>query len=259
MKIVLLGSNGFIGKSLCADLKDHHEVVEVSRESDLSKLFESQDTYDYIINCASSNPTADAETANDSNFHYPKQFINNLNTRSWIQLDSYFQLQIRMGRNDPYTLEKQEFSEYLDSRLAIQNSPSIHHLFLPHVFGEGDRPGRLISSAISSFLNEDIFETSSGTQFLPLLHISDAVNGIIKYIENPYQTAVCQPFWYGSVKELLNLISSQFINARVKYGRKPNPVDANFPCVEFPHYIEGWEPKMQLTEFLEWVRMQNVG
>ena len=259
MKLLLLGSKGFIGKSLCRNLKYNHHVVEVSRETDLSRLFEAQDSYDYIINCISSIPTADAETARVNNFFYPKQFVEKIRARGWIQLDSYLQLQIPMGRNDPYTLEKQNFSEYLDSRTGIQNSPAIHHLYLPHVFGEGDRPERLISSAISTFINGDIFETSSGTQLLPILHISDAVSGIIKYIENPHQTAFCQPFWYGSVKALLDLISSQFINARVQYGSKPNPIDANFSRVDLPHFIEDWEPKMQLTEFLEWVRVQNVG
>ncbi len=257
MRIVLLGSNGFIGKYLGASLKNDHVVLEVTRKTDLSKLFESKFSYDYVINCASSKPSADANTSAESNFQYPMQFVRNLKVKNWIQINSYYQLQIPMGRRDSYTIEKQRFSDFLDANLGTQISPSIHHLFLPHVFGDGDRPERLISAAVSSFRSGEDFQTSTGSQFLPLLHISDAVEGITRFIENPTKNASCSPFWYGSVKELLELISAQFLGVRVLYGRKPDPIDADFPRVEFPQSVEGWQPKMQLSEFSEWVKVRH--
>jgi nucleoside-diphosphate-sugar epimerase len=128
---------------------------------------------------------------------------------------------------------------------------------MPHIFGEGGRPERLISAAVSSFRSGEDFQTSNGSQFLPILHISDAVDGIARFIENPTKIASCPPFWYGSVRELLELISAQFLGVRVLYGRKPNPVDADFPRVELPQAVEGWQPRMQLNEFLEWVKVQH--
>lgn len=257
MTVLLLGSSGFIGKALGLKLERIYELVKVDRKTDLETLFKSDQTYDFIINCASSSPNADSNQSHESNFLYPKQFFANVSTRNWIQVESYFQIQIPLGRVDPYSIEKQRFSEFLDKEASTQNSPQIHHLYLPHIFGEGDRPERLISAVVSSFRSGEDFQTSTGSQFLPLLHLSDAVEGIARFMDNPTRSASCSPFWYGSVKELLDLISAQFSRVRVLYGRKPNPVDVDFPRVVFPQSVEGWQPKMQLNEFLEWVKVRH--
>jgi nucleoside-diphosphate-sugar epimerase len=257
MKILLLGSNGFIGKALGAKLEIQHDLVKVNRETDLESLFKTNQIFDFIINCASSSSNADSEESHASNFLYPMKFFYNSCARHWVQIESYYQLQITWGRNDSYTIEKEKFSKYLDAEIRTRPSPLIHHLYLPHIFGEGDRPERLISSVISSFKSGRDFLTSSGTQFLPLLHISDAVTGIIRFIESPTSRAACIPFWYGSVRELIDLISSQFSDPRVQYGLRPDPLDSSFPRVQFPKCVNGWKPKMQLNEFLEWVGVQH--
>lgn len=257
MKVLLLGSSGFIGKALGLKLASIYELVKVDRKTDLETLFKSDQTYDFIINCASSSPNADSNQSHESNFLYPKQIFANVPTRNWVQIESYFQIQIPLGRVDSYSIEKQRFSEFLDVEAATQNLPQIYHLYMPHIFGEGDRPERLISAAVSSFRRGEDFQTSTGSQFLPLLHISDAVEGITKFMENPTKSASCSPFWYASVRELLELISAQFPGVHVLYGRKPDPVDADFPRVEFPQSVEGWQPEMQLSEFLEWVKVRH--
>lgn len=257
MKVLLLGSSGFIGKALGQKIERTHELVKVDRKTDLENLFKYDQGYDFIINCASSSPNADSNQSHESNFLYPKRFFANVPTRNWIQVESYFQIQIPLGRVDPYSIEKQRFSEFLDIEASTQKSPQIHHLYLPHIFGEGDRPERLISAAVSSFRSGEDFQTSTGSQLLPLLHLSDAVEGIARFMNNPTKSASCSPFWYGSVKELLDLISAQFSGVRVIYGRKPNPFDVDFPRVVFPQSVEGWQPKMQLNEFLEWVKVRH--
>lgn len=257
MKVLLLGSNGFIGEALGAKLNGAYELVKVSRETNLEDLFKSEQIFDFIVNCASSSPNADSEESFESNFLYPRQFFNKISARNWIQIESYFQLQIPLGRIDPYSIEKEKFSNFLNIEGRSPGAPVVYHLYLPHVFGDGDRPERLISSAIASFKGGKDFETSSGTQLLPILHISDAVEGILRFIESPIDSAACTPFWYGSVRELLKLISIEFTDTRVLYGRKLDPVDAGFPPIEFSKCVDGWQPKMQLNEFLEWVRVQN--
>jgi nucleoside-diphosphate-sugar epimerase len=257
MKVLLLGSSGFIGKALGLELERIHELVKVDRKTDIETLFKSDQTYDFIINCASSSPNANLQQSHESNFLYPKQFFAKVPTKNWVQVESYFQIQIPLGRVDPYSIEKQRFSEFLEREPVTHNSPQIHHLYMPHIFGEGDRPERLISAAVSSFRSGEDFQTSTGSQFLPLLHISDAVGGITRFMENPTKSASCSPFWYGTVRELLELISAQFPGVHVLYGRKPDPVDADFPRVEFPQSVEGWQPKMHLNEFLEWVKVRH--
>lgn len=257
MKVLLLGSRGFLGKALGQNLENIYELVRVDRKTELDSLFKSNQTYDFIINCASSRPDADLQHSYENNFLYPKRFLANVPTKNWIQIESYYQIQIPFGRVDPYSIEKQRFSEFLDLEAEAQNSPQIHHLYMPHIFGEGDRPERLISSAIASFRSGEDFQTSNGSQFLPLLYLSDAVEGIARFMTNPTKSASCSPFWYGSVRELLELVCAQFHEVHVQFGRKPDPIDVDFPRVVFPQSVEGWQPKMQLNEFLEWVKVRH--
>lgn len=258
MRILLLGSNGFIGKLLGVYLDGFHEVTKVDRSTNSEKLFKSGESFDFVVNCVSSKPTANSIESRESNFEYPIRFLKEVISKHWIQIESYFQLQIPMGRRDPYTLDKQSFCEYLDENSKTQILPSIHHLYMPHVFGEGERAGRVISSAKFSFIRGESFKTSSGSQYLPLLHVSDAVLGISQFIENPTGVAACPPFWYGQVKDLLGLMALQFQEARLLYGLRPDPIDAHFPPVEFPKPIDGWQPKVQMDEFLGWVKVQSV-
>jgi nucleoside-diphosphate-sugar epimerase len=257
MKILLLGSSGFIGKHLGAHLESNHQVTKVNRSTNLEELFKSAESFDFVINCVSSKPSSDSIESHASNFDYPFQFIRAIKSKHWLQLESYFQLQISMGRRDPYTLDKQKFSEFLDANTKTQFEPFIHHLYMPHIFGEGDRAGRLISSAKSSFIRHEPFETSNGFQFIPLLHISDAVSGISQFIENPRGKAACAPFWYGRQKDLLDLMAMQFRNTRVLYGLRSDPIDTCFPRVEFPISVDGWRPKMNMDEFLDWIKVQS--
>jgi nucleoside-diphosphate-sugar epimerase len=257
MKVLLLGSNGFIGKALSTKLEKIHDLVKVNRETDLENLVQSDQLFDFIINCSSSRPKASVIEAHQSNYLYPKQVFHRIPARNWVQIESYFQIQIPFGRMDPYSIEKHKFSRFLDDNEKSGAAPIAYHLYMPHIFGENDRPERLISSAITSFRSGKDFQTSSGAQLLPILHVSDAVEGIVRFIDNPKRHAACTPFWYGTVRELLELISTQFLEAHISYGIKPDPIDASFPPVGFPQRVEGWEPKMQVNEFLEWVRCQG--
>ncbi len=257
MKVLLLGSDGFIGRSLATHLESNCQVVKVNRATNLEEFFRQNQTFDFVVNCVSSKPLANSIESNESNFEYPRRFFENVATEHWVQLESYFQLQIPMGRSDFYTHDKQRFSEHLDTFTKNVSSPSIHHLYMPHVFGKGDRPGRLISSAILAMKSGITFETSSGTQYLPLLHNSDAVAGIASFLDKPTSVASCTPFWYGQARELLTIISSVFDAPPISFGAKADSSDANFPQVQFPDVVNGWQPKMSLNEFLEWVRVQS--
>jgi nucleoside-diphosphate-sugar epimerase len=231
--------------------------VKVSRGTNLVEILNDYQSYDFVINCVSSRATSDSIESNESNFEYPRRIFDNVQAGHWIQLESYFQLQIQMGRRDPYSLDKQKFSEYLDARSKIDSSPVIHHLFMPHIFGEGDRPGRLILSSILAMKSGLQFETSSGGQYLPILHLSDAVKGIASFLDNPTSVASCSPFWHGQVKDLLTIISSLFDAPPASFGKMTDPIDVNFPQVQFPSTVNNWWPEMQLNEFLEWVRVQS--
>lgn len=258
MNFLILGSNGWIGKKICAQLAGCHEIWRVTRNTNLKELFRNDTLFDFVINLASSKPKAQKKDSIKSNFEFPKTILDNVFSKHWIQIESYFQLQLNMGRNDFYTIEKQKFSEFLSVHSSLNEYPKIHHLYLPHVFGKGNQNQRLITSAITAMQSGTKFEASTGSQFLPILYVDDAITGIMKFIENPTLKASCQPFWYGSVKELLELMSSRVKEFKIEYGKMPSAIDANFSRVEFPPRVQNWIPSMQLEEFIDWMREQCV-
>jgi nucleoside-diphosphate-sugar epimerase len=257
MNTLILGSNGFIGKRLCNEMSVNHKITEVDRNTDLAELESMNYYFDYIINCASSKAAANNADSQSSNYDFPLRILKNFAFGNWIQIESNFQLQIPMGRNDPYTLDKNLFSKYLDAHFTSLTTTRLSHLYMPHVFGDGDRPGRLINSAIKSFISNIEFDTSSGEQYLPILHVDDAISGILQLIENPQGISSCTPFWYGKVKDLLKLISSALHSGQINFCVIPEPIDANFQKVKFPPCVPSWNPKMQINDFLEWVRQHK--
>ena len=94
MKVLVLGSNGFIGQSLSNILENKFTVTNVSRGTRLDGLLGSNEIFDFIINCVSSKPEANLLDSKMSNFDYPKKILTGTKFRHWIQLESYFQLQI---------------------------------------------------------------------------------------------------------------------------------------------------------------------
>lgn len=257
MRILILGSGGFIGRELSKELKtSDHEITEVSR-STISKEFHTHPTrIDTIINCASSLPNATPVQAHDSNFNYPKQYLEHTNFNTWLQIDSYYQKQIPFGRQDSYTIEKEAFSSLLRSRINTHREHQYKFLTLPHIFGEGDRKDRLINSAIATFSKGGTFNVVNSQEYLPLLHVEDAVTGIVNMINSEQDVAECEPFWNDKIIDLLrliqNVISRGNIHVSEKMGTKV------FPRLDFINSVNNFHPKMGTVEFRKWIKEKTL-
>lgn len=251
-RILLLGSRGFLGRVLVQKLENNSELWHGTRENlgNLASL--SEVNFDFVINAMASQPSASAEEAFLSNFYLPKVLLESLNFAKWIQLNSYFQLQIPMGRSDPYTLSKEEFKALLDDNRESVDF-EVAHIYLPYLFGTGDKVTRLIASARLSFQKKEMLRTSEGYQQIPILFSEDAALGIIKFLENPVGTAACCPFWYGTARELILAMAAQFQDSRVAFGVFPHSIDYDYPKVSFPNCVQNWSPTMDWRKFLMWV------
>lgn len=256
MKILILGSSGFIGKRLCNRLQKGNEVIRVDRTTNLNEIIEYHYEFDFIINCISSLPDATKSDSYTSNYTVPKSVMAKIQHKTWIQIDSYFQLQIPYGRRDFYTLDKQKFCDFLNQEAFEKTDVKIKHLTLPHIFGEEDRPSRLITSVIKKLGENSSFYASHGCQYLPILYVEDALDGVIRFMQSEQTYASCPPFLNIQVYKLLEEIRSVIGRGNVVHDADQRSVDDDFPLIRFEEGVTNWTPKMKKEEFLIWVSKQ---
>lgn len=80
MKILVTGSNGFIGKNLIADLKatTNHDILEFDKDTDSSLLNEYAEIADFIFHLAGVNRPETEEEYMAGNFGFTSDLLDNL-------------------------------------------------------------------------------------------------------------------------------------------------------------------------------------
>jgi len=255
-QILLLGRNGFIGNHLYNLLINKYEVIVIADKKKLSNIEDLSP--DYVINLCSSAPSANFTDSIIANILYPlnileKLLINRKNTLTWVQIGSYFELQIEFGRKDNYTLHKNAFRNLI-SELEISNKfLSTHSVILPHVTGPGEPESRLFPTM--KRFNKDnsqgkIF--SSGNQFLPVIYVTDACAAIMQSLVSNQKISSAQPVLHLRVREIINkciLNTNQSI-----FDQKLSSLDSDYPMVKFPENVIGFKPKLEANAIIESTR-----
>jgi nucleoside-diphosphate-sugar epimerase len=249
--LLLLGGSGFIGKHLAERLSQAYQVVPLSHKSGTLNEIEGLKV-EIVVNAAASPMNASQMIARDANYTWPHNVLMTLLFSNpnlvWFQLASYFELQIGYGRSDPYTKEKANFTKALMD-LERSSKLNISIIFLPHVFGHGERPERLFSSIRKSVSTDSVLKLSSGKQMLPILSVQSTVDLIFELIkQNPLdrQQSVCSasPYWYGTVRDLIREISHEVNPQLFEFDAEKKSTDEGMPKVDFPNPIFIKEPKV---------------
>ena len=185
MIIWLLGAGACIGQKLLTELSDELKLISIPRnQSDLNKF----PFPDVVINLAASDSNADEKISAEANYDYPLRVLRSAIDKKnykfkWIQVGSYFELEVPMGRIDYYSQDKLKFRKFVTEQ-STQEKFEITSVILPHIFGANAKIEKLIPSAISSFKARVPFRTTSANQYYPILHVDDAVNAILTSIQS---------------------------------------------------------------------------
>lgn len=253
-KALVLGASGYIGRHLLKYLEGEYEVRTLShRSQDLALLLEEW-LPDVVINCSASTNYANFSDSIEANLLYQMNCLRQISQRRktpfrWVQLGSYYELQIEFGRNDNYSLHKALCRTLLEQARS-EGMIDLTTIFLPHVFGSDERPNRIISSLTWQLNNGEQVTISSGEQFLPILAVEDACRAISKSIETDQIMCSATPVWYGRVSELAALIHERIGKGLVLSDPTRISVDAKYPQVVFPPRVKSWEPSILFGEFL---------
>jgi dTDP-4-dehydrorhamnose reductase len=155
MKILITGSDGYIGRSLYVALSKEYEVIGVNRHTfDLSNPFEtlkyfSNQFFDVVIHCAiigGSRLKPDSWKVLDHNI---SMYYNLLNCKNRFGKLINFGSGAEISEPDsPYGLSKRVI------RNSISEIENFYNLRIYSVFDENELPTRFIKNSIFNYMNE---------------------------------------------------------------------------------------------------------
>ena len=158
--------------TLDAFIKSEPNDYMVNRVFHLATMYEYSPTIDQIPNLVDSNitfPTLLAEKLKSKS--NPPSWVNVSTFMQHYEGKSYFPTSL-------YAATKQA-CEDLFEYYRVSNQIHVKTLVFPNVYGEDDGRQKLINLLINSVKDKRTMNLSSGNQIMELLHVSDAVDGLL--------------------------------------------------------------------------------
>lgn len=245
MKILVTGSNGFIGKNLVSQLavRENFEILRYDRESTASELQQAIAEADFICHMAGVNRpdnVADFARVNADLTGFLCQAAQN----SRRQVPIIFASSVHAARDNPYGASKLA-AEQLLLRYSEETGAPVYIFRLPNVFGKWCRPN--YNSVVATFCHNiasDLpIRIDDQSCQLNLIYIDDLVEVFVqimvgKVLDNPYCEA--QPVYPISVGDLADQILA------FKAGRKSlvsERVGAGLTRALYATYVSYLQPK----------------
>ena len=208
MKVIITGSDGFIGKNLIFSLKEsqNFELVLFNRDSKIEHLYDHLDDAELIIHLAGENRPKDENQYDKVNVDLTK-YICDAALQSKKKIPIIFSSSTQATENNKYGISKLRAEKVLEEYADSSQAPVIA-IRLCGVFGKWSKPN--YNSVISTFCNNIAknlpIEINDSNKILKLSYIDDVVAMIKNKIFNIKE-------FYG-----FNLLHSEIIyEKKLKY------------------------------------------
>lgn len=184
-KILVTGSNGFVGKNTVVALKEakKYEVLTIDRENTLDELKEAVLNAEFIVHLAGVNRPKETTEFYEGNGGLTEQIVgylkqHNKNTPILITSSTHAELDNDYGKS-----KKQ--SEDVLVKYSDECDAKVYIFRLPNLFGKWCRPN--YNSAVATFCHniardKDVWINDPAIE-LSLVYIDDVVDSIIDCIE----------------------------------------------------------------------------
>ena len=186
MKVLVTGSDGFIGKNLLVKLAensiDYACFTRHQSTNDLPKLLEN---IDFVFHLAGVNRPLDAAEFTKQNFELTLTLCDAIK-QTGRSISVAFSSSIQATSNNPYGASKKSAEEALIRLNASTQSP-IYLYRLPNVFGKWMRPN--YNSVVATFCH-NIAQglpicIDDPSKIVPLLYIDDLLESFVHILSNP--------------------------------------------------------------------------
>jgi UDP-2-acetamido-2,6-beta-L-arabino-hexul-4-ose reductase len=274
IKVGITGVNGFVGKHLHNHLTLNREkftIIEFNRSyfNDFNLLLSFIENCDVIVHLAALNRPLGDENINYTNDAITKLLLKGLNA-AYNKPHLIFTSSIQEDDSTDYGLSKKK-SRLIFNEWAKNNNSTFTGLVLPNLYGPFCKP--YYNSFIATFSHQLINGEKPNINIdkaIPLFYISDAINLIIKAIENrlndPFLTI--KNIKKYKVSKILTLLST-YNNVYVKNSEIPqlkNKLEINL-FNTFRSYLKLnlFTPKKYFNNvddrgnFFELIRFKSIG
>ncbi|WP_312654562.1 capsular polysaccharide biosynthesis protein CapF [Proteiniclasticum sp.] len=185
MKILVTGSNGFIGKNLIAELKNrnYNEIYEFDKDTDIMLLDTFCQDTDFIFHLAGVNRPEDPSEYMEGNFGFTSVLLETLlkhNNRCPIMVSSSIQAEL----DNPYG-ESKKAGENLLFKYSEDTGSKVLVYRFPNVFGKWCRPN--YNSAVATFCHniarDQPIQVNDPCVKMSLVYIDDVVEELISALD----------------------------------------------------------------------------
>lgn len=185
MKILISGSNGFIGKSLIAELKnrDYNDIYMYDIDTDESLLDEYTKECDFVFHLAGVNRPENQEEFMEGNFGFTSTILDMLkkhNNKAPVMISSSIQAKL----DNPYGKSKKAGEDLLFSYGEETGAKVMVYRF-PNVFGKWCKPN--YNSAVATFCHNvahDLpIQVNNPDIVMNLVYIDDVIDELLNTLK----------------------------------------------------------------------------
>lgn len=209
MKILVTGSNGFIGKNLSLYLKcKGYEVLPFDIDTPIENLPSLVKDSDFIIHLAGINRPMDEKEFMDGNVNFSKRLIDTIKEVGYKK-GIIFSSSTQAEKDNPYGLSKKMAEDLF---LALDNPTYVYRLY--NVFGKWCRPNynSVIATFSYNYAHDLPIEVNEKAPRIDFIYIDDVIQEferVIKGKVSPSKEIMhAEPHYNVSLKEIVSLLDS---------------------------------------------------
>lgn len=229
MKVLVTGSNGFVGRNLVESLKNIKdnkdrtrpnlkidEIYEFDKDTEVSLLDEYCGKCDFVFNLAGVNRPKDPKEFMEGNFGFASTLLETLkkhNNKCPIMLSSSIQATL----DNDYGKSKLE-GEKLFFKYSEDNNSKVLVYRFPNLFGKWSRPNynSVIATWCYNYANDLEIQVNNPSVELELAYIDDVVRELIDALEekehikdNYCYVPITHKITLGRIVEILDSFKAQ--------------------------------------------------
>lgn len=180
MRVLVTGSQGFIGKNLIIRLTElpGYEVIRFERGDDISSLKSLLLNVDAIVHLAGENRPSDVSAFTENNFYLTKAICEAV-TDSCRSIPLILASSTQADQDNPYGRSKR-LAENAVEELAESGNPAVIYR-LPGVFGKWCKPNynSVVATFCHNIANDLPIQISDSSTSLNLVYVDDVISSML--------------------------------------------------------------------------------
>jgi len=195
-KVLITGSNGFIGKNLILFLKERKdiEIICFNREHHISSLFEIVQKVDFIFHLAGINRSDNIDDFHKGNTEFTKTLCKTIREAK-CKIPIVYASSIQSDQNSPYGISKRSAEEILFALNKDFQNP-VHIFRLTNVFGKWCKPNynSVVATFCHNIAREIPVNIDDANSIIELIYIDDVIKKFINLMDGLAEKIISNNF-----------------------------------------------------------------